>query len=65
MRRRSGQVSVPAYSKTDVNVHVFWKQGTIAMFDIRIANLDAGSYLRMTPEKAIAKVEKDNKYLYL
>ena len=55
MRRMSGQVSVPAYSKTDVNVHVFWKQGTIAMFDIRIANLDAGSYLRMTPEKSLAK----------
>ena len=35
------------------------------MFDIRIANLDMGSYLRMTPEKALAKVEKENKYFYL
>ena len=34
------------------------------MFDIRIANLGAGSYLRMTPEKALAKSEKGKKYLY-
>ena len=35
------------------------------MFDIRIFNLDAGSYLRMTPEKALAKAEKEKKDLYL
>ena len=35
------------------------------MFDIRIVNLDAGSYLRMTPEKAVAKAEKEKKDLYL
>ena len=35
------------------------------MFDIRIVNLDAGSYLRMTPEKVLAKSEKENKDLYL
>ena len=35
------------------------------MFNIRIVNLDAGSYLRMTPEKALAKAEKENKDLYL
>ena len=35
------------------------------MFDIRIVNLDAGSYLRMTPKKDLAKSEKDQKYLYL
>ena len=34
------------------------------MFDIRIANLGAGSYLQMTPEKALAKSEKGKKYLY-
>ena len=28
------------------------------MFDIRIVNLDEGSYLRMTPEKDLAKPEK-------
>ena len=35
------------------------------MFDIRIVNLDAGSYLRMTPEKALAKADKGKKDLYL
>ena len=35
------------------------------MFNIRIVNLDAGSYLRMTPEKALAKAEKERKDLYL
>ena len=33
------------------------------MFDIRIVNLDAGSYLRITPEKALAKAEKKKKDL--
>ena len=35
------------------------------MFDILIVNLDTGSYLRMTPEKALAKAEKEKKDLYL
>ena len=35
------------------------------MFDIRIFNLDAGSYLRMMTEKAIAKADKEKKDLYL
>ena len=60
-----GQVVVPA----ELNAHVipdgFWKRGTTAIFDIRIVNLDAGSYLRMTPEKNLAKVEKKKKDLYL
>ena len=34
------------------------------MFDIQIFNLDAGSYLCMTPEKALAKAEKEKKDLY-
>ena len=34
------------------------------MFDIRIVNLDADSYLRMPPEKALAKTEKEKKDLY-
>ena len=60
-----GQVVVHAESRADVSAHGFWKRGTTAMFDIRIVNLDAGSYLRMTPEKAPAKAEKENKDLYL
>ena len=35
------------------------------MFDIRIVNLVVGSYLRMTPEKALAKAEKEKKDLYI
>ena len=35
------------------------------MFDIKIVNLGAGSYLRMTPEMALTKAEKKKKYLYL
>ena len=35
------------------------------MFDIRIVNLDMGSYLRMMPEKALAKADKEKKDLYL
>ena len=35
------------------------------MFDIRIFNLDTGSYLRMTPKKALAKAEKEKKDFYL
>ena len=35
------------------------------MFGIRIANLDTGSYLRMTLYKALAKAEKEKKDLYL
>ena len=35
------------------------------MFYIQIVNLDAGSYLCMTPEKALSNAEKENKNLYL
>ena len=44
-----GQVVVPEVSRADVSAHGFWKRGTNTMFDIRIVNLNAGSYLRMTP----------------
>ena len=59
------KVVVPAESRADVSAHGFWKRGTTTMFDIRIVNLDAGSYLRMTPEKALAKAEKEKKDLCL
>ena len=64
LARTPVQVEVPAESRADVRAHGFWKRGTTAMFDIRIVNLDAGSYLRMTPEKALAKAEKEKKDLY-
>ena len=60
---RPGQVELPIESRADVSAHGFWKWGTTTMFDVRIFNLDAGSYLRMMPEKAFAKAEKEKKYL--
>ena len=63
--RQPGHVVLPAELRADVSFHGFWKWGTTAMFDIRIINLDTGSYLRMRPEKALAKAEKEKKDLYL
>ena len=60
-----GQVVVPAELRADVSAHGFWKLGTTAMFGIRIVNLNAGSYLCMTPEKSLAKSYKENKDMYL
>ena len=60
-----GYVVIPADSRADVSAHGFWKRGTTAMLDIRIVNLDAGSYLCMTQEKDLAKAEKEKKDLYL
>ena len=62
---QQGQVVIPAESRADVSAHGFWRRGTTAMFDIRIVNLDAGSYPHMTPEKDLAKAEKEKKDLYL
>ena len=44
-----GQVQVLEESRADVSAHGFWKRDTTAMFDIRLVNLDVGSYLCMTP----------------
>ena len=41
--RKPVQVEVPTELRADISAHSFWKQGTTAMFDIRIINLDAGS----------------------
>ena len=63
--RRPAQVKVHAEMRAYVSAHGFWKQGTPAMFDIRIINLNVCSYLRMTQGKALAKAEKKNNDLYL
>ena len=60
-----GQVVVLEELRADISAHGFWKRGATAMFDIIIANLDAGSYLHMTPEKALTKADKEKKYFYL
>ena len=62
---RPEQVEVPAESRVDVSTRGFWKRRITAMFEIRIFNLDAGSYLHITPEKYLAKAEKEKKDFYL
>ena len=62
--QQPGQVVVHAESRADVSAHGFWKQGITVMFGIRIVNLDTGSYLHMTQEKALAKAKKERKDLY-
>ena len=57
---------MPDDPRVDVSVHGFGKWVTSALFDIGIFNLDAGSYLRQTSEKALetAETEKNNKYVH-
>ena len=56
---------MPAESREDVITHGFWNRGNTSMFYIIIFNLDAGSYLSMTPENDLVKEEKEKKDLYL
>ena len=55
---KPGKVVLPAEPRADVSAQGLWKRRTTAIFNIRISNLNEGSYLRMTPEKALAKAEK-------
>ena len=57
--------AAPEETWADIGAHGFWRQGTTALFDIRIVNLDAGSNLRRTPEKDLVKAEKEKKDKYL
>ena len=54
--RRTGQVAVPVELRADISAYGFLKRETTEMFEIIIVNLDAGSYLRRIPQKALAKV---------
>ena len=45
----------------DINTYGFWKTVTTVIFDVQILNLDAVSYLRMTPKKALGKAKEENK----
>ena len=57
----TGQATVPDKSRADASIHGLWKWGTTDLFDMRIVNLDVGSYLRQTSAKALAMAEKDKK----
>ena len=52
-------------TRSDFGAHGFWRQGTTALFDVFIVNLDSISYLHMIPDKDIAKAEIEKKYTYL
>ena len=52
---------VLAYSRDDVSTNGFWKRVTTMMFDVQIIDINAGSYLCITPKKALGKVKKKNK----
>ena len=54
----TGQATVPDESRVDVGVHVFWKWGTSAIFDIQFVNFDAGFYVRQMSAKALATTAK-------
>ena len=49
---------MPVDSMSDVSAHSFWKRVTTIMFDVRIVNLNVGSYLCMTPKKVLVKADK-------
>ena len=63
-KKSPGQLVVLEELRAGISAHGFWKQGTTAMFNIRIVNLDVGSYLHMTPEKVLAKADKEKKDFY-
>ena len=49
----------------DVSAHGFWKYGISALFDMKIVNLDVGSYLSHTSAKVLAFLEKEKNDKYL
>ena len=55
----------PADAWVDISTHGFRKQGTTAMFDVCIVNLESSSYLNTTLENVLAKAEKERKDKYL
>ena len=54
--------AAPEETRANVGAHGFWRQGTTALFDVYIVNLDTGYYLRMVPKKDLVKAEKENRY---
>ena len=56
--RNGVQGAAPEETRANVGAHRLCRQVTTALFDIRIVNLDKGSYLHMTPDKALLKAEK-------
>ena len=57
----TGHATVPDKSRADVAIHGFWEWVTSTIFDMRIFNLDMGSFLCQASVKALTIVEKQKK----
>ena len=55
----------PRELRGDISAHGFWRRGTTAIFDVRIADTDAPSYRGQDPKKVLARHEKEKKDKYL
>ena len=56
---------VPDESWVYVSVHGLWKWSISALFEMRIFNLYAGSYIRQMSAKALTMAKNGKKYNYL
>ena len=65
VKGETGHATVPDDSQADACIYAFWKWGTSALFDMRIVNLDSGSYLHQTSAKDLETAEKGGNYKYL
>ena len=55
------QEDLPHETRGDVAVRGFWKRGTAAIFDVRVADTDAPTHRNQDPQKVLAGHEKRKK----
>lgn len=53
-----------AYKRGDLSIHGFWNPGHTAIFDVRVTNLDAPSYLDKTPAQCFRLHEQEKYRVY-
>ena len=51
--------------KGDLLIRDLWQQGTDSVYNMRVVNNDALSYLKKAPEKCLHEAEKGKKKMYL
>ena len=49
----------------DILCHGFWRRGRTTIFDVRVTDTDASSYLKREPQKVLANQEQAKKRKYL
>jgi hypothetical protein len=64
-REPNGNNPDPRELRGDISAHGFWRRGTTAIFDVRIADTDAPTYRGQDPKKVLARHEKEKKDKYL